>query len=76
MALLTTNIMYIMQGMGCNFFCWFDLPIFNRARQVIPGLLYRVNLLEEKVEAQKRRDEKLLVAVFVCVIVVTCKLFC
>ena len=62
--------------MRCNFFGWYDPPICNRARQVTPDLLRRVNLLEERVEAQKRRKRKLLVVVFVCVIVGTCKLFC
>ena len=61
-----------MQGngnLGCNFFGWYDPPICNRARQVIPGLLRKVDLLEKKVEAQKKRERKLLVVICVSVCV-------
>ena len=50
-----------MQGngnLGCNFFGWYDLPICNRTRQVIPGLLRKIDLLEKKVEAQKKKGEE------------------
>ena len=64
-----------MQGnLGCNFFGWYDPPICNRARQVIPGLLRKVDLLEKKVEAQKKRERKLLVVICIFMIVFLCKI--
>ena len=40
------------------FFCWYDPPICNQARQVILGLLRKIDLLEKKVEAQKKKREE------------------
>ena len=46
------------ENLGCNFFCQYDPPICNRTRQVISDLLRKVDLLEKKVEAQKKKGEE------------------
>ena len=35
---------------GCGFFCWYDPPICERSKKVIPGLLRRIRELESRVE--------------------------
>ena len=62
------------ENLGCNFFGWYDPPICNRVRQVIPDLLQKVDLLEKKVEAQKKRERKLLVVICIFMIVFLCKI--
>ena len=55
---------------GYGFFDWFDAPICVRARQVIPGLLRRVQALEEMHNAQKKREKKLLTMLVVAVFMI------
>ena len=66
----------ILQGNGgCNYFGWYDPPICARGRQIIPGLLKRVDLLEKKVEAVKRRERKLWISFCICFFALMCKVF-
>ncbi|PIN06779.1 hypothetical protein CDL12_20663 [Handroanthus impetiginosus] len=37
------------EARGCSFFSWMDPPVCERSRQIIPGLLRRVNKLENEV---------------------------
>ena len=46
-------------GGKCRFFEWIDPPICPQARQVIPGLLRRVNILEEELNVQKLNAKRL-----------------
>ncbi|KAK6150062.1 hypothetical protein DH2020_017587 [Rehmannia glutinosa] len=43
---------------GCTFFNWIDPPMCSRARQIIPGLLKKINKLEDQVkEFEKLEDQ-------------------
>ncbi|GER39719.1 GRF zinc finger containing protein, partial [Striga asiatica] len=44
---------------GCTYRCWIDPPICARARQIIPGLVKRVSMLEGDV-CHGRCREKIL----------------
>ncbi|GER54804.1 GRF zinc finger containing protein [Striga asiatica] len=42
---------------GCNYFSWIDPPMCPRSRQIIPGLLRRVNRLEDELATKKSREK-------------------
>ncbi|CAA0829044.1 Unknown protein [Striga hermonthica] len=42
---------------GCNYFSWIDPPMCPRSRQIIPGLLKRVNRLENELATRKSREK-------------------
>uniref|UniRef100_A0A5B7ACY3 GRF-type domain-containing protein n=1 Tax=Davidia involucrata TaxID=16924 RepID=A0A5B7ACY3_DAVIN len=44
---------------GCGFFNWYDPPICNRARQVIPGLLRSMTRLEIEVSRLQNQVSRL-----------------
>ncbi|KAL8053324.1 hypothetical protein ABFX02_05G063400 [Erythranthe guttata] len=39
---------------GCNYFVWTDPPMCERSRQIIPGLLRRINKQEEEMKKKQR----------------------
>ncbi|CAA0810016.1 DNA topoisomerase 3-alpha [Striga hermonthica] len=45
---------------GCKFFEWEDPPICRRAKSIIPGLLRRVNALEDENKALRQKNMRLL----------------
>ncbi|PIM99039.1 hypothetical protein CDL12_28470 [Handroanthus impetiginosus] len=44
---------------GCSFFRWVDDPLCPRARAIIPGLLRRLNVLENERDTFLRENVKL-----------------
>ncbi|KAG8369037.1 hypothetical protein BUALT_Bualt15G0108700 [Buddleja alternifolia] len=46
---------------GCNYFVWIDPPICTRARQIIPGLLRRVNRFEEDLNRFEEEEKQIYV---------------
>ncbi|KAK4425440.1 hypothetical protein Salat_1738000 [Sesamum alatum] len=47
------------QGSYCGSFEWVDPPMCPRAKEVIPGLLKRLNQYEEAVEIAKHRESQI-----------------
>ncbi|KAL8528836.1 hypothetical protein ACS0TY_006333 [Phlomoides rotata] len=43
----------------CKFFCWIDQPLCKRAKQIIPGLLKRLNEQREEIRNMEAIAEKL-----------------
>ncbi|PIN03175.1 hypothetical protein CDL12_24306 [Handroanthus impetiginosus] len=56
---------------GCSYFAWIDPPMCSRSRQIIPGLLWRINKIEDELKKvkcpmkDKKRREKWLWAALV-----------
>ncbi|GER27931.1 GRF zinc finger containing protein [Striga asiatica] len=50
---------------GCKRFVWIDPPMCTRARQIIPGLLRRINLAEAELASKKKRVKWLWFAIVV-----------
>ncbi|KAG8369541.1 hypothetical protein BUALT_Bualt14G0024200 [Buddleja alternifolia] len=50
---------------GCAYFMWLDPPMCTRARQIIPGLLRRVNRFEEDLKKKSKRERLFWVALLV-----------
>lgn len=48
---------------GCNFHLWFDPPMCPRSKTIIPGLLRKVEKLEDVVAAKKKKERLLLMVV-------------
>ncbi|CAL5393252.1 unnamed protein product [Camellia sinensis] len=44
---------------GCNHFTWIDLPMCDRAVQIIPGLLKKLNKMEAQLKRRTGRERKL-----------------
>ncbi|KAK6138994.1 hypothetical protein DH2020_027264 [Rehmannia glutinosa] len=44
---------------GCQFFSWEDPPMCNRARQIIPGLLRKINKIQDELEKMKDKNARL-----------------
>ncbi|PIN21872.1 DNA topoisomerase [Handroanthus impetiginosus] len=40
---------------GCDFFCWKDPPMCNRVLLVIPGLLRKLNQIENELSNMKKK---------------------
>ena len=40
----------------CGFFCWYDLPIYERSNKVISGFLKRIQELELRVEDEMHSE--------------------
>ncbi|CAA0831125.1 Unknown protein [Striga hermonthica] len=60
---------------GCKFFEWEDPPICRREKAIIPGLLRRVNALEDENKALRQKNMRLLkfaatMVVFILVFVI------
>ncbi|KAL1831395.1 hypothetical protein DCAR_0728807 [Daucus carota subsp. sativus] len=56
---------------GCNYFRWVDPPSCPNCCHVIPGLLRKIEVCEEKViklEHDKKKLKKWCLIVFVCVV--------
>ncbi|KAG8379805.1 hypothetical protein BUALT_Bualt07G0127500 [Buddleja alternifolia] len=54
---------------GCGFFKWFDPPMYNRSRNVIPGLLRNVDRLETELRIVRQREKRAWVSFLVCVLI-------
>ena len=51
----------MLQHVGaCGFFLWVDPPMCNRAKEVIPGLLKKTSMLEEKLKLQRAKAKWLI----------------
>ncbi|PIN02097.1 DNA topoisomerase [Handroanthus impetiginosus] len=55
---------------GCNFFSWVDPPMCARSRQIIPGLLKRVNKLESEIARRKSKELKMWIVMGVSCILI------
>ncbi|KAI8009455.1 DNA topoisomerase 3-alpha [Camellia lanceoleosa] len=44
---------------GCNHFTWIDPPMCDRAVQIIPGLLKKLNKMEAQLKKRTKRERKL-----------------
>ncbi|KAJ4813130.1 GRF zinc finger protein [Rhynchospora pubera] len=45
-------------GRSCGFFFWYDAPVQDRAKEVINGLLGRLNNLEREKNAKESKEKK------------------
>ncbi|KAL7125577.1 hypothetical protein ABFS83_14G126000 [Erythranthe nasuta] len=43
---------------GCGTFCWCDPPMCDRSKQIIPGLIKRINALQAQAEMALMNDLK------------------
>ncbi|KAL7132165.1 hypothetical protein ABFS83_12G053600 [Erythranthe nasuta] len=50
---------------GCNYFVWIDPPMCDRSRQIIPGLLRKINMREEELMKKSSREKCLWIAVII-----------
>ena len=44
-------------GVSCGFFTWHDPPMCTRSREIIPGLLRRINTAEAQVNRGKKKEK-------------------
>ncbi|KAG8386349.1 hypothetical protein BUALT_Bualt03G0139600 [Buddleja alternifolia] len=56
----------------CNFFEFTNPPMCERSRQIIPGLLRRVNRLEHELGEKKSQEWWMWVVVAACLFVMYC----
>ena len=47
---------YTKKRSGCGFFRWEDPPMCARAKVIIPGLLRKLNRMEDKIAQMQRRQ--------------------
>ncbi|KAL7139503.1 hypothetical protein ABFS83_09G056400 [Erythranthe nasuta] len=57
---------------GCYYFAWIDPPMCERARQIIPSLLRRINKLEEDLKKKQEMKKWLWIGMFVSSLIVYC----
>ena len=56
-------MLYLQRPDRCKYFEWLDEPICARGRSIIPGLLRRINKMEETIEKGRRREK-----IMICII--------
>ena len=54
-----------MQQNHCGFFTWVDPPMCARSKEIIPGLLRRINTGENEIKRYKRRERTWMVLLLV-----------
>nr|XP_017221678.1 PREDICTED: uncharacterized protein LOC108198434 [Daucus carota subsp. sativus] len=57
------------QRRGCNFHLWHDPAVGDRAKNIIPGLLRKIQRLEEEMK-RNRKKEKMLVFCLITTVVI------
>ncbi|WOG86538.1 hypothetical protein DCAR_0205749 [Daucus carota subsp. sativus] len=55
---------------GCNFHMWHDPAVGDRARNIIPGLLRRIQRLEDEIKRRRDKEKLLLISLSIAVIIV------
>ncbi|WOH12726.1 hypothetical protein DCAR_0832234 [Daucus carota subsp. sativus] len=56
-------------GCSCNFHLWHDPAVGDRAKNIIPGLLRKIQRLEEEMK-RNRKKEKMLVFCLITTVVI------
>ena len=65
-----TNVIVLQRPDRYKYFEWFDEPICVRGRSIIPGLLSKMNRMEETIEKKRRREKILICIIFLLAMLV------
>ena len=44
---------------GCGYYLWHDPPVGGRYQNIIPGLLRKIDKLEDEIKALKKKEQKM-----------------